>query len=132
MTKADLVENVTASIARTAGPMISKKDCARVVDAFLDAVKEAQADKLKALNPDLDTKPDDDALTDKVFDMLMDPKEEDFRKEVVIFCSLSPKIHKERAQGFLCIDDLDSSDIYIIYVQCMKFSRAGLDLKKEI
>ncbi len=41
MTKADLVENVTASIARTAGPMISKKDCARVVDAFLDAVKEA-------------------------------------------------------------------------------------------
>jgi hypothetical protein len=32
MTKADLVEKVTASIARTAGPMISKKDCARVVD----------------------------------------------------------------------------------------------------
>jgi integration host factor subunit beta len=41
MTKADLVEQVTASIARTAGPMISKKDCARVVDAFLEAVKEA-------------------------------------------------------------------------------------------
>ena len=41
MTKADLVEQVTASIARTAGPMISKKDCARVVDAFLDAVKDA-------------------------------------------------------------------------------------------
>ena len=41
MTKADLVENVTASIARTAGPMISKKDCARVVDAFLDAIKDA-------------------------------------------------------------------------------------------
>lgn len=41
MTKADLVEYVTASIARTSGPMISKKDCARVVDAFLDAVKEA-------------------------------------------------------------------------------------------
>ena len=41
MTKADLVERVTESIARTAGPMISKKDCARVVDAFLDAVKEA-------------------------------------------------------------------------------------------
>jgi len=41
MTKADLVEQVTASIARTAGPMISKKDCARVVDAFLDAVKAA-------------------------------------------------------------------------------------------
>ena len=37
MTKADLVEKVTASIARTAGPMISKKDCARVVDAFLEA-----------------------------------------------------------------------------------------------
>ena len=41
MTKADLVEQVTASIARTSGPMISKKDCARVVDAFLDAVKDA-------------------------------------------------------------------------------------------
>ena len=41
MTKADLVENVTARIARTAGPTISKKDCARVVDAFLDAIKEA-------------------------------------------------------------------------------------------
>ncbi len=41
MTKADLVEQVTASIARTSGPMISKKDCARVVDAFLDAVKAA-------------------------------------------------------------------------------------------
>ena len=33
MTKADLVERVTAQISRTAGPMISKKDCARVVDA---------------------------------------------------------------------------------------------------
>ncbi len=41
MTKADLVERVTAQIARTAGPMISKKDCARVVDAFLDAIKQA-------------------------------------------------------------------------------------------
>ncbi|MGE0355215.1 MAG: HU family DNA-binding protein [Gemmatimonadales bacterium] len=41
MTKADLVERVTESIARTSGPMISKKDCARVVDAFLDAIKEA-------------------------------------------------------------------------------------------
>ena len=41
MTKADLVEQVTASIAKTAGPMISKKDCARVVDAFLEAVKDA-------------------------------------------------------------------------------------------
>ena len=41
MTKADLVERVTAQIARTAGPMISKKDCARVVDSFLDAIKQA-------------------------------------------------------------------------------------------
>ena len=41
MTKADLVERVTQQIAKTAGPMISKKDCARVVDAFLDAIKEA-------------------------------------------------------------------------------------------
>ena len=46
MTKADLVEQVTASIARTAGPMISKKDCARVVDAFLEAVKDALQDQL--------------------------------------------------------------------------------------
>jgi integration host factor subunit beta len=45
MTKADLVETVTAAIARTAGPMISKKDCARVVDAFLDAVKDALKDQ---------------------------------------------------------------------------------------
>src|SRR4029077_1692395 len=41
MTKADLVEKVTAQISRTAGPMISKKDCARVVDAFLESIKEA-------------------------------------------------------------------------------------------
>ena len=41
MTKADLVERVTTQISRTAGPTISKKDCARVVDAFLDAIKEA-------------------------------------------------------------------------------------------
>ena len=41
LTKADLVENVTARIARTAGPTISKKDCARVVDAFLDAIKDS-------------------------------------------------------------------------------------------
>ena len=41
MTKADLVEQVTAAIARTSGPMISKKDCARVVDSFLDAIKDA-------------------------------------------------------------------------------------------
>src|SRR3989442_14329867 len=45
MTKADLVEQVTASIAKTAGPMISKKDCARVVDAFLEAVKDALKEK---------------------------------------------------------------------------------------
>ena len=45
MTTADLVERVTAQIARTAGPMISKKDCARVVDSFLDAVKDALADQ---------------------------------------------------------------------------------------
>jgi integration host factor subunit beta len=41
MTKADLVEAVTAQMAQTAGPMISKKDCARVVDSFLDAIKDA-------------------------------------------------------------------------------------------
>ena len=41
MTKADLVEHVTAQISQTSGPMISKKDCARVVDAFLDAIKDA-------------------------------------------------------------------------------------------
>ena len=41
MTKADLVEQVTAAMARTSGPLISKKDCARVVDAFLDAIKGA-------------------------------------------------------------------------------------------
>ena len=41
MTKADLVERVTAQIARTAGPMISKKDCARVVDAFTAHVRDA-------------------------------------------------------------------------------------------
>ena len=41
MTKADLVEQVTAAMARTSGPLISKKDCARVVDSFLDAIKHA-------------------------------------------------------------------------------------------
>ena len=45
MTKADLVERVTATIARTAGPTISKKDCARVVDSFLDAIKDALHDQ---------------------------------------------------------------------------------------
>ena len=48
MTKADLVERVTEQISRTAGPMISKKDCARVVDAlksesYLDLCKAALA-----------------------------------------------------------------------------------------
>src|SRR5688500_20401955 len=41
MTKADLGERVTAQISRTAGPMMSKQDCARVLDAFLDAVNDA-------------------------------------------------------------------------------------------
>ena len=41
MTKADLVESVTEAIERTSGPLISKKDCARVVDAFLDAIRDA-------------------------------------------------------------------------------------------
>lgn len=45
MTKADLVEQVTNAMARTAGPLISKKDCARVVDAFLDAIKVALKDQ---------------------------------------------------------------------------------------
>jgi integration host factor subunit beta len=37
MTKADLVQNAADSI----GPGITKKDCAIVVDAFLNAIKEA-------------------------------------------------------------------------------------------
>lgn len=41
MTKADLVERVTEAIEQTSGPLISKKDCARVVDAFLDAIRDA-------------------------------------------------------------------------------------------
>ncbi len=41
MTKADLVERVTEAMEQTSGPMISKKDCARVVDSFLDAIKDA-------------------------------------------------------------------------------------------
>src|SRR5882672_7438246 len=45
MTKAYLVEKVTAQIARTAGALISKKDCARVVDSFLDAVKAALSEQ---------------------------------------------------------------------------------------
>ena len=41
MTKADLVEQVYEAI----GPGITKKDCAAVVDAFLNAVKQAMADE---------------------------------------------------------------------------------------
>jgi hypothetical protein len=40
MTKADLVEQVSEAI----GPGITKKDCALVVDGFLNAVKHALAD----------------------------------------------------------------------------------------
>ena len=40
MTKADLVEQVAEAI----GPGITKKDCALVVDGFLNAVKRALAD----------------------------------------------------------------------------------------
>jgi len=39
MTKADLVEQVAEAI----GPGITKKDCALVVDGFLNAVKQAMA-----------------------------------------------------------------------------------------
>lgn len=39
MTKADLVEQVTEAI----GPGVTKKDCALVVDAFLNAIKQALA-----------------------------------------------------------------------------------------
>ncbi|MDZ7630470.1 MAG: HU family DNA-binding protein [Gemmatimonadaceae bacterium] len=39
------MERVTEQISRTAGPLISKKDCARVVDAFLDAIKDAMKDQ---------------------------------------------------------------------------------------
>src|ERR1043166_3707477 len=41
MTKADLVEQVTAAMARTSGPLRSKNDGARVVDSFLDSIKHA-------------------------------------------------------------------------------------------
>ena len=41
MTKADLVEQVAEAI----GPGITKKDCALVVDAFLEAVKAALAEQ---------------------------------------------------------------------------------------
>ncbi len=40
MTKADLVEQVHEAI----GPGVTKKDCAAVVDAFLNAIKRAIAD----------------------------------------------------------------------------------------
>jgi len=40
MTKADLVEQVYEAI----GPGVTKKDCGAVVDAFLNAVKQALAD----------------------------------------------------------------------------------------
>ena len=39
MTKADLVEQVADAI----GPRVTKRECGLVVDAFLDAVKEALA-----------------------------------------------------------------------------------------
>src|SRR2546428_9901870 len=45
MTRAAVFERAPAQIARTAGPLISKKDCARVVDSFLDAVKAALAEQ---------------------------------------------------------------------------------------
>ncbi len=40
MTKADLVEQVAQAI----GPGITKKDCAAVVDGFLNAIRQALAD----------------------------------------------------------------------------------------
>lgn len=40
MTKADLVDQVTEAI----GPGVTKKDCALVVDAFLNAVKKTLSD----------------------------------------------------------------------------------------
>ena len=39
MTKADLVEQVADAV----GPRVTKRDCGLVVDAFLDAVKDALA-----------------------------------------------------------------------------------------
>lgn len=41
MTKADLVEQVYEAI----GPGITKKDCAAVVDAFLNAIRQALANE---------------------------------------------------------------------------------------
>jgi len=39
MTKADLVERIAGAV----GPRVTKRDCGLVVDAFLDAVKDALA-----------------------------------------------------------------------------------------
>ena len=39
MTKADLVEKVAEAV----GPVVTKRDCGPMVDAFLDAVKDALA-----------------------------------------------------------------------------------------
>lgn len=41
MTKADLVDQIYEAI----GPGVTKKDCASVVDAFLNAVKQALAEE---------------------------------------------------------------------------------------
>ncbi len=43
MTKADLVDQVYEAI----GPGVTKKDCAAVVDGFLNAVKQALADEAR-------------------------------------------------------------------------------------
>ena len=42
MTKADLVEQV----ADTVGPRVTERDCALVVDAFLDAVKDTPTEPI--------------------------------------------------------------------------------------
>lgn len=39
MTKADLVERVATSL----GPKVTRRDCAQVVDGFLDAIRQALA-----------------------------------------------------------------------------------------
>ena len=54
MTKADLVELVTDAIAQTSGPMISKKDCARVVDAFPPGTEDGMTFQLSPLDADAD------------------------------------------------------------------------------
>ncbi len=45
MTKADLVEKVTAAIARTAGPMISKKEASRLT-SWIEETRDAGASVL--------------------------------------------------------------------------------------